>query len=290
VSDLALSVVIPTHKRAAILHECLRHIEKQTIRDKLEVIIVSDGDDQETNDLFLQEKFSFSHTFFSIPKSQQGIARNRGVACARGSVCLFIGDDMFLEERACEAHLRVHEESYGRPRLVLGYTSWDPAVGITSVMQWLDRTGWQFGYEFLKEYEHQEIPRDAQHRFTYASNISLPTMLAKRFPFTETSLYGWEDVEWGWRLAKAQVPLFYEPDAKALHHHRVTLEDSLKRMETLGRSAKYFDKMNPDLHLVPKGFKALIYRLLSFLPTTKGKHAKALLQGIGTLQTTRIGL
>jgi GT2 family glycosyltransferase len=82
------------------------------------------------------------------------------------------------------------------------------------------------------------------------------------------------------RLREADVPLFYEPDAKALHHHAMTLEDSLKRMETLGRSAVSFEKIAPELHIVPTGWKRLAYQVRAVFPTMKGRHAEAFLKGI----------
>src|SRR5205823_1924992 len=99
------------------------------------------------------------------------------------------------------------------------------------VMRWLEKYGWQFGYPKSESYAHDFLPTDIQHRFTYTSHISLPTETAKRYPFLEdVSLYGWEDIEWGMRLRDAGIRLFYEPDARAFHHHPMTLEQSLKRM------------------------------------------------------------
>lgn len=280
VPEPALSIVIPTHRRAEILQQCLWHIEEQTIYDQIEVIVVSDGEDAATAKLFADNVFQVPVTFFSVPKSQQGVARNYGVGKANAPVTLFLGDDMFLDPDACEKHLEIHEESGGRPRSVLGRIDWDPKAGITDAMLWLDRTGWQFGYGFLSEFEHRELPRNIQHRFSYTGNISLPTALAKRFPFREdASLYGWEDIEWGWRLAEAGIPLFYEPDAKMLHHHQVTLEDSLKRMETLGQSAVLFDSVNPQLGILPKGWKLLLYRVGALFSTMRGRHMRAFLRG-----------
>ncbi len=300
----SLSLIIPTHKRADILRECLKRIDAQTVRDKIEVVVVSDGHDPETASLF-QEAPNPKHqapVFFEIPKSQQGVARNRGVERATGDIVMFIGDDILLEPVACEVHLRLHSDLGPRtsdlgtiagvsdaksrspnpevrsPGLVLGHTEWDPACAITPTMRWLDETGWQFGYRFIAPYAHQSLPKDIQHRFTYTSHISLPREIALKFPFREdVTLYGWEDIEWGWRLAQAGIPLLYEPGAKALHHHRMTLEDSLMRMETLGKSAVLVERMNPDLRLVPRGIKRWAYRFFALFPTIKGKHARAFL-------------
>lgn len=292
-----LSIIIPTHKRASILRECLKHIEQQTVVEPdLEVIVVSDGHDPETAALFMPGAISNLHlplNFFEIPKSQQGIARNEGVKHATGTYVLFIGDDIFLAPNACELHLEDQKRlaiSDQRSVLIdhhlplvatLGFTTWDPSVGITPVMEWLEKSGWQFGYSLIERYAHAYIPQDIQHRFTYASHICLPLELAKKFPFrTDVQLYGWEDSEWGMRLRNAGVRLLYESDAKALHHHKVTLEESLKRMETLGRSAVEIQKKVPEFDRVPMGWKRAVYALTATMPTIAGSHRRAFLRGL----------
>ena len=269
-----LSVVIPTYKRPAILAECVRRLRAQTIASELEMIVVSDGHDDATSE--------WANTagvkFFEIPKSQQGAARNKGVNEATGEFVLFIGDDIYLEPDACERHLAAHQES--DPTAVLGFTTWDPACGITPVMMWLEKSGWQFGYQSLQKYQGKCILSDTQHLYSYTSHISLPISIAKQFPFrSDLTLYGWEDIEWGMRLRDAGIRLFYEPEAKALHHHHLEFEDSLKRMETLGRSAKEIEKIIPAFDRVPKGFKLFLYKLAAMLPTMSGKHRAAFLGG-----------
>lgn len=279
-SSPLLSVVIPTHKRAAILRQCLEHLGRQTLRDQIEVIVVSDDHDSDTAALF---RHSTSHilraTYIEVPKCQQGVARNRGVQEAKGDLVLFIGDDIFLAADACERHVHAHQNHHG-DTVVLGYTTWDPQITITPVMKWLEKNGWQFGYPMIARYARQFLPKEIQHRFTYTSHVSLPTSVARSHPFLVTDLYGWEDVEWGKRLAEFGVRLFYEPAAKAWHHHLITMQDSLRRMETLGTSVAAMTKREPDFDRMPRGWKLLAYHLLSILPTMRGQHAKAFLTGI----------
>jgi glycosyltransferase involved in cell wall biosynthesis len=45
---IELSVVIPTHQRPQILCRTLEHIAAQTVIEKLEVIVISDGPGDET--------------------------------------------------------------------------------------------------------------------------------------------------------------------------------------------------------------------------------------------------
>ncbi len=284
----SLSVIIPTHRRPTVLAECLRRLEAQTIVSEIEVIVVSDGEDDKQSQLFANSSWRMPVRYFEVPKSQQGTARNEGLRHASAPIVLFIGDDIFLESRACEVHLETHkriadsgEQFADFSSAVLGFTTWDPAVGITPVMTWLETSGWQFGYPSIAKYAHGYLPTKIQHQYTYTSHISVSLETAKKHPFrTDVHLYGWEDIEWGMRLRNAGVRLWYEPEAKALHHHKITLENSLQRMETLGRSAVEIQKTTPEFDRVPSGWKLAAYRLLALLPTMAGKHRLAFIKSI----------
>lgn len=275
----ALSIVIPTHKRPAILSACLEHLERQTVADRVEAIVVSDGHDPATVEAVTKRTWKVPVKFFEIPKSQQGAARNKGVREAAGETVLFVGDDILLAPGACASHLRMHERR--EPIAVLGRIDWDPSVGVTPVMRWLENTGWQFDFDALEPYAGQRVPEAVQHRFTYASNLSMPADVARATPFPEgLTEYGWEDVVFGMELKKRNVGLVYEPNARALHRHRIDLEDSLRRMRAIGKTAVIMAKRDPAFDRVPRGWKLSAYRVLSLLPTMRGRHAKALLEGM----------
>ncbi|MDD5751467.1 MAG: glycosyltransferase [Candidatus Peribacteraceae bacterium] len=279
-----LSIIIPTHKRAETLARCLEHIEQQTAANELEVIVVSDGHDAKTAELFANRSWHVPLKFLEIEKSQQGVARNRGVKEANGKYVLFIGDDIFLAPDACADHLSAHRRLIAN-RLsltaVLGFVTWDPALEITPVMKWLETSGWQFGYPKIQKYAQRFLPEGMQANFTYTSNISLPTEITKAHLFREdVSLYGWEDIEWGMRLRDAGVHLFYEPDACALHHHTLSLEQSLQRMRTLGQSLVNIATIIPEFRKKLSGWRLFKTILLALLPTTSGAHRGAFLQGI----------
>lgn len=275
-----LSVIIPTHRRSEVLGVCLTHLEKQTIANNLEVIVIDDAADDASAALCKNAARTLSVRYERVTPCQQGVARNRGIAYANAPVCLFIGDDILLHEECCSLHEQIHRH-LSRPAAVLGSTGWDPETGITPVMEWLMRSGWQFGYPKIERYAGDFLPKDIQHLFSYTSNLSAPTEIAKRIPFLENvSLYGWEDVEWGGRLRNAGIPLFYEPDARALHRHTITMEDSLKRMETLGESVVRVHEIVPEFDRLPHGWKKIAYEILSRFPTMSGRHRAAFLRGI----------
>lgn len=272
-----LSVIIPTHNRADILEQTLQHLEAQTIAEEIEVIVINDVQDDKDFQRVAKSAWQIPIYFETIEPCHQGAARNKGVQKAQSSTVLFLGDDMFPEPECCKKHLDAHVDG----RATLGFSTWDTSVGVTPVMRWLEESGWQFGYPFIEKYAHKEIPPHMQPQFTYTGNLSIATELARVHPFREdVSLYGWEDTEWGMRLQKNGVRLYYEPDAATWHHHHMTLQDSLKRMHTLGTSAVHMQQIEPTFDRVPKSWKLLVYKLSALLPTMAGKHRKAFLEGI----------
>lgn len=255
--------------------------------DELEVIVVSDGPDAATAALMKNAKCKMKNEiqFFEVPKSQQGVARNKGVQEAQAPLILFSQDDIFLEPDVCEKHVQSHAKfpmsEYPFGVAVLGFTTWDKNLEITPVMKWLEESGWQFGYPMIKQYAQSFIPKDMQHRFTYTSHISLPTHVALEYPFREdVTMYGWEDIAWGEQLAANGVKLYYEPQANAWHHHHITLEQSLQRMEALGRSIKNF----PESDRYPSKIKQWIYQILILMnpSSLQSQHRRAFLRGLRT--------
>lgn len=284
----SLSVIIPTHKRADLLSSCIEYLERQTVKEKIEVIVVSDGHDDVTAELMAKGTWNIPVKFAEIPKSQQGSARNKGLSMAEAPIVLFIGDDILLTPGACEAHLKAHDalKKMGKAdSAVLGFTTWDPTREVTPVMRWLETSGWQFGYPHIAKHTHDFIPEERQHLYTYTSQISIQTELAKKFPFKEDiTLYGWEDILWGMELVRAGIRLYYEPDAVAHHRHSISLEQSVNRMYTLGKSAVITAQKYPFLDRVPKGWKVLAYWWFGSFPTIRGAHRRAFLKGVRETQ------
>ncbi len=331
-----LSIIIPTFQRPQILRKCLDCITAQTCRD-LEVIVVSDGPDEKTAEMMVSLEWPFELQYFAVPKSQQGVCRNRGFDKARGEYVMFIGDDIFLAPDACERHLKAHSgqkipsttslrrsgianlsqaflyhvgdpatrlraeaataaqarrrefqknsksqiPNVGSGFLVLGHTIWHPSLKITPLMKWMEKSGVQFGYPKIEKYRHNFLPEEIQHFYTYTSHISLPSKIFHRHRFREdVTLYGWEDVEWGNRLAESGISLFYEPAAKAYHHHEFTDEEVWERSRLLGESAVKMEKLVLGMKIIPRGFKKLTYQIFSFLPTYRGRHCKNFLNGM----------
>lgn len=262
---MKLSVIIPTHNRAEILKVCLEKLAAQQGVD-FEVIVVDDGstDDTERVVAMTSDQFPMANCsrfeYIKQPASHQGVARNRGVEAATGEIIVFIGDDIFTEPEFLMRHHDRHTEYPDENVVVLGFTTWDPALHINNYMRFLEDSGWQFGYKFLQP---KMIGHAEPYKFFYTSNLSIKKSFFEKEKFNEDFLfYGWEDIELGYRLWKYHdMKIYYCPSAIAYHHHEIPASDLPTRMRTVGKSAVHFQRLHPDAEVIPFGLKALILRV-----------------------------
>lgn len=98
-SSPLLSVIMPTHNLAAVLHQTVNSILSQTFRN-FELICVDDGSQDDSKDILLRyAKKDNRITVLSTPDYGAARARNYGFAHTSGKYVIFLdGDDIFSEK------------------------------------------------------------------------------------------------------------------------------------------------------------------------------------------------
>ncbi len=99
---VSVSVVVPVYNSKRYLRECLDSIAKQTQKD-IEVICVDDGSTDGSPDIL--KKFAKKDARFKVVRQKnQGpsVARNTGIALAKGEYLYFVDSDDWLEHDALE--------------------------------------------------------------------------------------------------------------------------------------------------------------------------------------------
>lgn len=267
---MRFSVVIPTYNRSEKLEDCLKSLFDQDYNKKdYEIIVVDDGSQDDTRKILekMRRASPVSFRFFTQSNQGQGVARNKGIAEAVADIVLLIGDDIIVTPQLLREHDRLHKLHEDESAAVLGFITWHPKLEVTPLMRFMERGGVIFGkfggHQFA--YDLLENKTTADYNFFYTSNISLKTGLLKRFKFDPWfSGYGWEDIELGYRLTKAQgLTIYYEPSAIAYHDHFVTMDDFIHRMRNIGRSSHILHKKYPELGKIPSNKKQFTFKILS---------------------------
>lgn len=121
-----ISIVIPTLNRPGSLRKLLVSIPCQTSLPE-EVIVVDDGDDDETSKLvkensnfFLSKGISLKYSRGNRENRSISAARNIGATKSTGEIVLFLDDDVMLDNKYVEQVLKTYEE-YPMAKGVQGY-------------------------------------------------------------------------------------------------------------------------------------------------------------------------
>jgi GT2 family glycosyltransferase len=238
------TVVIPTHNGRRRLPAVLEGLERQQQAGEFDVVVVDDGSTDGTADWLERRQGTVRPRVVRQRNSGPAAARNRGVAAAETATVAFLGDDTIPLPGWLSAHRRARERHAGNaPLVVVGYTRPHPRIFLTPFLRWINRQGWQFGYDLIDD------PADLAFNFFYTSNASLPRRLLEEERFDEGFPFAaWEDTELGYRLKKRGVRIVFAKDAETLHDHPSDLRRFCERQRRAGYCAVVFYQRHPELH------------------------------------------
>lgn len=267
---MKLSVIIPTYNRKDILKKCLNALFNQTFsHSNYELIVIDDGSTDGTEALVksLLNGSPCALRYFKQENKGPAAARNVGIKNASGKIVFLTGDDIIATPTLLVEHIRWHTERFQQNNMaILGYVTWAPEIKITPFMHWLENGGPQFCY-----YKFQN-GGEVEWKYLWTPNVSFKReflidnnlFFDERFPYA-----AYEDIEFGYRLAKRGLRIFYNSDAIAYHYHFTAIEDSEKRMFRVGESLKILHNIHPELLAIirqpssPTRYTKLKYFLLS---------------------------
>jgi GT2 family glycosyltransferase/glycosyltransferase involved in cell wall biosynthesis len=244
---LRVSVVVPTHNRKEKLLACLASLARQSILpNEFEVIVVDDGSTDGTREAVAGLRLPFQLRYCRQENAGPGAARNRGIDEAAGELVLFVGDDIYADERLLEEHLLAHAANGEPGAAVLGHIDWPEGMPINPVMKYVCGSAMlQFAYSYIP------TAPALDHRFFYTSNISL-----KRAFLVEAAEAGirfdpafsraaFEDSEFAYRLQARGLQIHYAARARAVHDHPMDLDSFAGREFRAGEMAVVFYRKHP---------------------------------------------
>lgn len=207
------SIVVPSRGGAARLPELLRCLRVQS-QTEFEVIVVLDGDIDHSALLLAQQRDLRLRTIVFPENRGRVAALNAGFGIATGEVLIRCDDDLRPRDDYVERHISLHAGS--EPVGVVGlYRNVYPETPYARV----------YGREADKRFRDDAYRVPPEDRWRYwAGNVSVTRRTFERVgPYDrEYRAYGWEDVDWGYRLRKADVEVVLDPQLETDHHVAAT--------------------------------------------------------------------
>lgn len=208
-----VSLVIPTFNRASLLRETLPAFAAQNGAHTYEVIFVSNGSTDETEQVMNEwtarhpDKFRY---FRIEPTGGPSAPRNAGIRAARHEVILILDDDVMPEPDLVRKHAEFHA-SHPEPE--------EAAVGEVYIPERVLSDPMSFFHTLVSYDEQKHLPLLRWYHF-WTCNVSFKRQfMLDHGMFDERFLY-WEDLICGHKLAQAGMRLRFVEGARGenLHH------------------------------------------------------------------------
>jgi glycosyltransferase involved in cell wall biosynthesis len=206
-----VSVIVPTFNRRDQLTRTLEGLAAQDFpRRRFEVVVVSDGSSDGTDELLAAGDTPIPVVAVRQPNSGPAAARNHGVDEARGTLVVFIDDDIVPDPHLLSEHVAAHE-SLDDDLVVIG-PMLDPVDHEMSPwVQWEQRMLYK-QYAAMQAGEYDATPRQF---YTGNASVARRHLLAERF---DPSFRRAEDIELAYRLADRGLRFAFHPGAIAYHY------------------------------------------------------------------------
>lgn len=228
------SVIVPSRGGAERLPRLLAALGAQTHPD-VEIIVVVDGDIDGSEEVLERSPITVRSIAFAENKGRSA-ALNAGFAAATGDVLIRCDDDLEPAPGWVAAHVAEHAgESVG----VIGlYRNVYPDSPYARA----------YGRKADLLFAEKAYATPAERTWRYwAGNASVTRETFARIgPYSSAyRSYGWEDVDWGYRLHAASVPVRMLPGAGSIHHSpSVSAAIRSKRAYLSGSARRTFEGLH----------------------------------------------
>ena len=234
-----ISVVVPTYNRLETLAHVIPTLLAQDLPASDFEVLVCDSMSTDGTTEYLagvaREHPNVRH--LPGPYSGRAAARNAGIDAALGEVVLFNDADILASPDLLSQHLRHHRERRGIA-----------VVGLEVQVKDLDDYAYKRDHPAARGMLHKPTRRRLPWLYFLTGNASVrrdDLMRVGRFDESFTG-YGHEDLELGYRLARAGIAILYEPNAVNYHCQDVPHDDQKEKMRLAGRSTVRFYRKHPD--------------------------------------------
>ncbi|MDQ3703086.1 MAG: glycosyltransferase [Chloroflexota bacterium] len=208
-----VSVVVPTYNRSQSMQRLLHVLGAQTLPvDRFEVVVVDDGSTDGTPEVLRRSAAALPYRLRVFEQQHGGpaLARNLGVAQARGRLIVFVDDDVVPAADLLATHVATHESE--PDAVVIGPMSPPYDMPRPAWIRWEEK-------QLLAQYESMIAGLWAcTARQFYTGNASLPRDRFLRAGGFDAHFKRAEDVELAYRLHNAGARFIFNHRAVVLHY------------------------------------------------------------------------
>jgi len=208
------SVIVPVFNSEKTISKCLKSLEKQTIKEKFEVIVVDDGSTDNTK----KEVKKFKKVKYLYQKNKgPAAARNFGVRKAKGKIVVFIDSD-------CEADKNMLKElilPFKNKEIIGAQGSYKSKQ--TSLMAKFVQIEIESRYELMKKSKFIDFLS------TYCCAYRKKDFKEARGFDESFPMASGEDTELSYKLSKKGKKLIFNLKAFCYHQHPTSLIEYLKK-------------------------------------------------------------
>lgn len=285
-----LSIVIVNWNTRKLLEDCLSSIYKFTKGVSFEVIVVDNGSEDDSQQMvrvkFPQVKLIPNRHNLGFTK-----ANNQGIKIAKGKYCFLLNSDTYLIENSLKKLLEQSEslEDLGAlgPLLLNEDRSIQQSAGffphLPQVFWWMSFLDDLPGGVILAPYhiDHDSFyQKEREVDWVTAAAIIVPKKVIKEIGGLDENIFMYgEEVDWCYRIKKANYKVYFSPSTKIIHIGRGS-SGKISQNAILGeyRGLVYFYKKHKNslsLQMLRILLKiGALARLLIFPIFGKGKVAK----------------
>jgi len=235
---LKVSVVIPHYNSNMLLSRCIAGLSAQTYpRDLIEIIISDDGSDRvpQSSDLAYAERLNLKIISQSRLGMRRAKARNNAIEKAGGDIIICLDADIIPVENLIESHMRFYHAT--RKVATIGPRKFievdvEPSVVPEKLFELRfypdvcssSNRGFKTDGRaaFFENFQNEQKP----YWFFYSCNIGFTREAALRVGLFDSIFdgnWGYEDIEFGYRLFLDDNIFIYARDALGLHQESETL-------------------------------------------------------------------
>lgn len=238
------SIIVPSYRGRDRLSELLDSLASQQAgTPPFEVVVVVDGVDDGSAALVAAET-RIDARAIQLPHNRGRVtALNSGFEAAVGDVLIRCDDDLVVPPSFVSAHVALH----GDPDRPVG------GAGLTRDVHTDSPYARAYGRDAARQsFAHASRQRAEERWRHWAANCSITRATWERIGPYDTAYraYGWEDVDYGYRLHAAGIPLVPVPGAEADHcgPARTAAARTRKAFEA-GSARALFRRLHPEAPL-----------------------------------------